>query len=138
MTDIQFSKYARSLIGQIVTWKGKIINISKNQFNSNYIVKISTNKTNNFNVQFDVSESQAFRLKKNVDYYFTGTIKYIIITVDSFNIENNIEINGKKTKCQTVAYEGKTIIFQNKYIIKNPTIRKNISIIIILENVNFE
>jgi hypothetical protein len=74
MTDAQFDEYEKTIIGQYVSWYGKLSDVDQNITNSDYEVKIDMDG-NAFDVQFDVDKSTALNLQKGQQYSFKGEIK---------------------------------------------------------------
>jgi len=77
-TDAQFKVYAKSLVGQTVTWTGKVKDVKKKWFSSNYEVSILMRDEMGFHVSFEVPEALALQLKKNGSYTFTGEIEIVV------------------------------------------------------------
>jgi hypothetical protein len=93
MTDAQFDEYEKTIIGQYVSWSGKLSDVDQNITNTDYEVKIDMDG-NAYDVQFDVNKSTALNLRKRQQYSFKGEIKRATKVLGAVVVTlRNVQIN---------------------------------------------
>lgn len=99
LTDIQRKEAIERHIGELVTWKGWIEDVEKNE--NTYRICIDMDKPeiifSVYDLVIEVDKSIAHRLKKDQAVYINGSIKSIDIKSGFFNVElNNPQISTQQ------------------------------------------
>lgn len=77
MTCAQFDEYKETLINTRINWIGKVTDVTKNWFNSDYTVYFDVDG-NSYDVSQRMPKQSALSYMKGQSYYIRGTIKQII------------------------------------------------------------
>jgi len=87
MTELQFDRYADSIEGSLVKWKGKVVDVDRNLFGG-YQLRVDMSNTGIQDVYIELGDNEEFALRFNAgqSVTFKGEISNIITFLGSPSI----------------------------------------------------
>ncbi len=80
LTDAQFNEYLLTLKGIEVNWRGKVLDVEKDFFGSNYTIRLDVDGDGSTDVWFeDLQKKRALTLSKGKTYDVSGEIKSVSV-----------------------------------------------------------
>jgi hypothetical protein len=81
LTDAQLDEYLLTLKGIEVNWRGKVLDVEKDFFGSNYTISLDVDGDGSTDVWFeDLQRKRALTLSKGKTYDVSGEIKSVSVT----------------------------------------------------------
>lgn len=103
LTEIQFDKYSKTLVGKTVFWRGEVIEVDSNWTNDDYEVRMSVVGGDYYGlVTFDIKpkvgmslgKGSRYRIKGKVGHVFGGLSGDVHVTLDNVRVYRDSKKNN--------------------------------------------